>query len=155
MVSTFLVLRFIWFRHLVRKGFRRITGDISFSPINLAACSENIIRVTGWSLTSVSNAHSDLRRNAFEMFSRDVVVAFTISHLTGAPYLRHWKEVQSPTLNQSTKRSDNRRDTSSATQGYIWCIRTVRSILTDIQQVVFVHSFQPRWKACRRCHRYW
>jgi len=42
-----------------------------------------------------------------------------------------WKEVQSPTLNQSTKRSDNRRDTSSATQGYIWCIRTVRSILTS------------------------
>jgi len=31
-----------------------------------------------------------------------------------------WKEVQSPTLNQSTKRSDNRRDISSATQGYIY-----------------------------------
>src|SRR5260221_9816508 len=35
------------------------------------------------------------------------------------------RKSKSPTLNQSTKRSDNRRDTSSATQGYIWSIGTV------------------------------
>jgi len=42
------------------------------------------------------------------------------------------KEAKSPTLSHCPKRSDNRRDTSSANWGYIWCIRSILTVMSAL-----------------------
>jgi len=43
------------------------------------------------------------------------------------------KEAKSPTLSHCPKRSDNRRDTSSANQGYIWCVRSILTLSPTLE----------------------
>jgi len=45
--------------------------------------------------------------------------------LFSSPFWGYCKEAKSPMLSHCPKRSDNRRDTSSANWGYIWCVRSI------------------------------